>query len=261
MSLGLLSVPTTRRTRRPVRRNDARMGPAPFTVGSYANGSKTVLERRGRVRLGADRGQSPGGGLPRHITYEVVPGPACARGSMQSQKIDANDRHRNRRTCRSSTATGSGPSVARTRASRTTSSPTSRARSSPTRGSAQAFSKAVDRTTLARILNPGDVAVTSALSVSTPRLPTTPPTSRSTWRGQPVARRGRLGQGRGRDPGQGRQGAHRHRDVLAAHDRRAGARPAAGTRSRHRPAAQAGHHRRDHGPAETPATTTSCSTT
>ncbi|WP_106213037.1 ABC transporter substrate-binding protein [Kineococcus rhizosphaerae] len=167
MSLGLLSVPTT--TADPATRCDGStlVGSGPFTVGSYANGSKTVLKKRTGYDWAPTGAKHQGEAYLDTITYEVVPEASVRTGSLQSKQIDATtgiasqdlpqfdgngfwtQRRANPGIPYNFFPNESRPIFSDIRVR-------------------QAFSKAVDRKTLASILNPGDVAVSSALSASTP---------------------------------------------------------------------------------------------
>ncbi|WP_380173995.1 ABC transporter substrate-binding protein [Kineococcus sp. DHX-1] len=170
MSLGLLSVPTT--TADPATRCDGTtlVGSGPFTVRSYANGSKTVLEKRAGYDWAPTGSEHQGEAYLDTITYEVVPEASVRTGSLQSKQIDATtgiasqdlpqfdgNGFWTQRRANPGIPYNLFPNESRPIFS------DERVR--------QAFSKAVDRTTLASILNPGDVAVSSALSASTPSAP------------------------------------------------------------------------------------------
>jgi peptide/nickel transport system substrate-binding protein len=170
MSLGLLSVPTT--TADPATRCDGStlVGSGPFTVGRYAKDSEVVLEKRTGYGWGPTGSKHSGDAYLDSITYRVVPEAGVRTGSLRSGQIDATtgipaqdlpqfdghgfwtERRVNPGVPYNFFLNESRPLFADERVR-------------------QALSKAVDREQLASILNPGDVAVSSALSASTPDAP------------------------------------------------------------------------------------------
>jgi peptide/nickel transport system substrate-binding protein len=170
MTLGLVSVATT--TADPATRCDGTtlVGSGPFTVGSYTKDSEAVLEKRAGYDWAPTGSRHSGEAYLDTITYRVVPEASVRTGSLQSGQIDAT-------TAISSqdlpqfdgngfwTERRANPGIPYNffpNESRPVFSD-ERVR--------QALSKAIDREQLASILNPGDVAVSSAFSASTPAAP------------------------------------------------------------------------------------------
>ncbi|WP_432562251.1 ABC transporter substrate-binding protein [Kineococcus sp. SYSU DK003] len=170
MSLGLLSVPTT--TADPATRCDGTtlVGSGPFVVDSYAKDDKAVLAKRTGYDWAPTGAKHTGEAYLDTITYQVVPEASVRTGSLQSGQIDATtgiasqdlpqfdgngfwtERRANPGIPYNFFVNESRPLFADERVR-------------------QALSKAIDREELASILNPGDVAVSSAFSSSTPDAP------------------------------------------------------------------------------------------
>jgi peptide/nickel transport system substrate-binding protein len=170
MSLGLLSVPTT--TADPATRCDGTtlIGSGPFTVDSYAKDDKAVLAKRTGYDWAPTGSRHTGEAYLDTITYQVVPEASVRTGSLQSGQIDATigiasqdlpqfdgdgfwtERRANPGIPYNFFLNESRPIFSDERVR-------------------QALSKSIDREELASILNPGDVAVSSALSASTPSAP------------------------------------------------------------------------------------------
>ncbi|GAA0297932.1 ABC transporter substrate-binding protein [Kineococcus aurantiacus] len=170
MSLGLLSVPTT--TADPATRCDGStlVGSGPFTVGSYTKDDKTVLDKRKGYDWAPTGSKHSGEAHLDSITYQVVPEASVRTGSLQSKQIDATtgiasqdlpqfdgNGFWTQRRANPGIPYNFFPNESRPIFS------DERVR--------QAFSKAIDREQLVSILNPDDVAVSSALSASTPAAP------------------------------------------------------------------------------------------
>ncbi|WP_432544029.1 ABC transporter substrate-binding protein [Kineococcus sp. SYSU DK002] len=170
MSLGLLSVATT--TADPATRCDGTtlVGSGPFVVGSYARDSETVLDKRTGYDWAPSGAKHPGEAYLDSITYRVVPEAGVRTGSLQSGQIDATtgiasqdlpqfdgggfwtQRRANPGIPYNFFPNESRPLFADERVRR-------------------ALSKAIDRAQLATLLNPGDEAVSAAVSASTPSAP------------------------------------------------------------------------------------------
>ena len=170
MSLGLLSVPTT--TADPATRCDGStlIGSGPFTVQSYTRDDEAVLAKRAGYGWAPTGAKHTGEAYLDTITYRVVPEAGVRTGALQSHQVDATtgiaaqdlpqfdgngfwtERRANPGIPYNFFLNESRPLFADERVRR-------------------ALSKAVDREQLAAILNPGDVAVSSALSASTPDAP------------------------------------------------------------------------------------------
>ncbi|MFD0482782.1 ABC transporter substrate-binding protein [Kineococcus sp. GCM10028916] len=170
MSLGLLSVATT--TADPATRCDGTtlVGSGPFVVGKYTKDSEVVLKKRTGYAWAPTGSKHSGDAYLDTITYQVVPEASVRTGSLQSGQIDATtaisaqdlpqfdgggfwtERRANPGIPYNFFPNESRPVFQDERVR-------------------QALSKAIDREQLASILNPGDVAVTSALSASTPDAP------------------------------------------------------------------------------------------
>ncbi|WP_432520230.1 ABC transporter substrate-binding protein [Kineococcus sp. SYSU DK006] len=170
MSLGLVSPATT--TADPAARCDgsALVGSGPFTVGSYTKDSEVVLDKRTGYDWGPTGSRHTGEAYLDTITYQVVPESSVRTGSLLSRQIDATagiaaqdlpqfdgDGFWTQRRANPGIPYNFFPNSSRPLFSDV------RVR--------QALSRAIDREQLAAILNPGDVAVTSALSASTPSAP------------------------------------------------------------------------------------------
>ncbi len=167
MSLGLLSVPTT--TADPATRcaGTSLVGSGPFVVGSYTKDDTTVLERRSGYDWAPTGAEHQGEAYLDSITYRVVPEASVRTGSLQSHQVDATTGIASQDLPQFDgngfwTQRRANPGIPYNLFPNESRAPFDDVRVR------QALSKAVDREQLASILNPGDQAVRSALSASTP---------------------------------------------------------------------------------------------
>jgi len=170
MSLGLVSVPTT--TADPATRCEGTtlVGSGPFTVESYTRDSEAVLTKRAGYDWAPTGSAHEGEAYLDTITYQVIPEASVRTGSLQSGQIDATigiasqdlpqfdgngfwtERRANPGIPYNFFVNESRPLFSDERVR-------------------QALSKSIDREELTTLLNPGDEAVSSALSASTPNAP------------------------------------------------------------------------------------------
>ena len=170
MSLGLLSASTVAAD--PAARCDgtALVGSGPFVVDHYTKDTETVLKKRTGYDWAPTGSAHSGEAYLDTITYQVVPESSVRTGSLASDQIDATtaiasqdlgqfdrDGFWTQRRANPGIPYNFFPN-------------TSRPLFADVRVR-QALSKAVDRAEIASILNPGDVAASSALSASTPLAP------------------------------------------------------------------------------------------
>ncbi|MEZ0165286.1 ABC transporter substrate-binding protein [Kineococcus sp. LSe6-4] len=170
MSLGLLSVPTA--TADPATRctGATLVGSGPFVVGSYVKDDQTVLERRTGYDWAPTGAKHAGEAYLDTITYRVVPEAGVRTGSLRSHQIDATTGIASQDLPQFDgngfwTQRRANPGIPYNFFPNESRAPFDDVRVR------QALSKAIDREQLASLLNPGDEAVTSALSVSTPGAP------------------------------------------------------------------------------------------
>ncbi|NAZ88299.1 ABC transporter substrate-binding protein [Kineococcus indalonis] len=170
MSLGLLSPATVAAD--PATRCDGStlVGSGPFTVGSYTRDTEVVLDKRAGYGWAPEGARHTGEAYLDSITYQVVPESSVRTGSLASDQVDATTGIASQDLAQFEgegfwTERRANPGIPYNFFPNESRPLFSDARVR------QALSKAVDRAEVASILNPGDVAVSSALSASTPLAP------------------------------------------------------------------------------------------